>query len=550
MNFEKCVQFLKENFENIEIQKIEEEVNLYLIKKFETCENLNELNYEIDDNSLIELMEILSKFGNKKGNLSNFSTKRENKEKSFNEYLLNSFDNIKNEEDSSAEYGKFLNEEEQFCIDNQSILLKDNCYDSTTENNNEQNIEISHNINEKINYKNIKKIDNNNNSVIKENNYENMMDIMFSDSINMQKKDKSNNSEEEEKNQFIKNKENGNINKSLRKEAAEKKNTTILEILFSKSLLDNENIKQNIYAKKFYIINEDMFINIILILDRIILQLIVYYKEKKIEIEEQNSHFERFFNILYILLSNISFYSNEEKYRTIKLSNSKVKNYFLINSDIFNLVKLLFEILNFNTSYSNNLNKEDFQKLDVEIINPESCNLIWKFEKTFTDKDSILFEFVLSSIKIIMSIINKIASKKWITIEEGESINKMHMISKNENDRRLFLEQKKELEKISNRSTPINNKILQIHQKNKEEQQAINDIRKLHNERYKEHKVYGSNEKSDKNKNSWNKKIWESKENNKFSKDNLFLNEELDEKKKLKSKKKIKNFLKKLFKKN
>ncbi|CRG97649.1 conserved Plasmodium protein, unknown function [Plasmodium gallinaceum] len=568
MNFEKCVQFLKENFQNIEINKIEEEVNFYLIKKFETREDPNESNYEIDDNSLIELMEILSNLGNGKGDIANISEKRGNEEKIYNEYVLDNYDKIQNEKYSSCEYSNILNKGAQFNNDSQNDSLKDDSYDIIIENSNhEVNKEISNNEKEKNNHKtaetrnnnnsNINAVEinnNNNNVVLKGDNCENMTDIIFSDNINFQKKEDDNN-KEGEKIKFINIKEKDNIIEPLQNEVvennnSEKKNITFLEILFNKSLLENENIKKNIYAKNFYIVGEDMLINIILILDRIILQLIIYYKEKKLEMDEQNSHFQSFFKILYKLLSNIIFHSNEEKYRTIKLSNSQVKSSFLINADIFNLIKLLFEILNFNTNYSNNLNKEDYKKLDVEFVSSEYSNLIWKFEDTFNDKESILFEFVLSSIKIIMGMLNKNTVNKWNNIEKSESNNKTQMINKNENYSKLCTDQKKELEKLSNKTTPINSKLLQIHQKNKEGEQAINDIRKLHNERYKEHKVYENNENSDKYRNSSNKKIWASKEKDQYSKNNFFLNEETDEQKKLKSKKKIKQFFKKLFKKN
>ncbi|SOV22217.1 conserved Plasmodium protein, unknown function [Plasmodium sp. DRC-Itaito] len=354
-----------------------------------------------------------------------------------------------------------------------------------------------------------------------------------------------------------------------------KENPTFLEIQFRKSLLENENIKRNISAKNFYIIEEDMLINITIILDRIIEQLIIYYKKKHIDIEEQNVHFQNVFKVLYKLLSNISFHPNEEKFKTIKLRNIQVKNTFLINDEIYNLIKLLFDILNFNTDYNYSiLGQEYVNKINVDIINNSECTeFLWKFQKKFDDKDAILFEYVLSSVKIIMNSLNKDITYKYSnSMEKNETKNNNQLnVDKYNRTDNLIQDQKRSLENLSNiANLSLNNKINIINQKKKEEQQALSDIRKIHNERYKVHKIHGDDNNTNltdknKNKNIFNKKEYFNKKNGYFNKNNThstynnnksYDNEYYDsdnsnDRKNFKNgKKKIKHFFKNFFKKN
>ncbi|ETW37133.1 hypothetical protein PFTANZ_02141 [Plasmodium falciparum Tanzania (2000708)] len=349
-----------------------------------------------------------------------------------------------------------------------------------------------------------------------------------------------------------------------------KENPTFLEIQFKKSLLENENIKRNISAKNFYIIEEDMLINITIILDRIIEQLIIYYKEKDIDIDEQIVHFQNVFKVLYKLLSNISFHPNEEKYKTIKLRNIQVKNTFLINDDIYNLIKLLFDILNFNTDYSYiKLGQDYVNKINVDIINNSECTeFLWKFHKEFNDKDAILFEYVLSSVKIIMNSLNKDITYKYSnSIEKNETKKNYQLnIDKYNKTDNLIQDQKRSLENLSNiANLSLNNKINIINQKKKEQQQALSDIRKIHNERYKVHKTHGESNTNlmDKNKNK-NKNIYNKKNGhlNKNNTHNMYNNnksydneyddsDNSNDRKNFKNgKKKIKHFFKNFFKKN
>ncbi|EUD68946.1 hypothetical protein C922_00637 [Plasmodium inui San Antonio 1] len=358
--------------------------------------------------------------------------------------------------------------------------------------------------------------------------------------------------------------------------SADAPSTTLFEVLFRKSLLENDNIKRNISSKNFYIIGEDMLINITIILDRLISELISHYRVKKVVPSEQEQHFENFFNVLYKLLSNISYNSKEEKYKIIKFSNSQIKTSFLTNFEIFNLTKLLFEILNFNTSSYGvgiSLPSEDPnarpEQMGEDIIasSPYYVDMIWKFEDPFTDKESILFEFVLTSINIIMIMINKKVprirmSNEKIFPSDGKVKIEQRVSQESEISKKSFEDPKKYLEKLSNNISPINNKLLIIHQKNKQEQQALSDIRKLHNEKYAVHKNYANGTVSSSGKNSHGA----SSRNNtstvgrmcslngkkkNYSADNCYCTDnELGDKNSIKkSTKKIKHFFKNLFKK-
>ncbi|KJP85489.1 hypothetical protein AK88_04885 [Plasmodium fragile] len=294
-----------------------------------------------------------------------------------------------------------------------------------------------------------------------------------------------------------------NVNALETSNSADAPSATMFEVLFRKSLLENDNIKRNISSKNFYIIGEDMLVNITIILDRIISELINHYKIKKMNPSEQEQHFENFFKVLYKLLSNISYNSKEEKYKVIKFSNSQIKTCFLTNCEIFNLTKLLFEILNFNTnSYGVGIslphddpNARPEQMGEDIASSPYYVDMIWKFEDPFSDKQSILFEFVLTSVNIIMIMINKKVpnirmSKEKIFPPDGKTEKRISQES--EISKKYFEDPKKYLEKLSNNISPINNKLLIIHEKKKQEQQALSDIRKLHNEKYAIHKNYGN----------------------------------------------------------
>lgn len=186
----------------------------------------------------------------------------------------------------------------------------------------------------------------------------------------------------------------------------------------------------------------------------------------------------------------------KKKYKTIKLRNIQVKNTFLINDDIYNLIKLLFDILNFNTDYSYiKLGQDYVNKINVDIINNSECTeFLWKFHKEFNDKDAILFEYVLSSVKIIMNSLNKDITYKYSnSIEKNETKKNYQLnIDKYNKTDNLIQDQKRSLENLSNiANLSLNNKINIINQKKKEQQQALSDIRKIHNERYKVHKTHG-----------------------------------------------------------
>ncbi|KMZ84345.1 hypothetical protein PVBG_00125 [Plasmodium vivax Brazil I] len=293
------------------------------------------------------------------------------------------------------------------------------------------------------------------------------------------------------------------VNTLERSNSAEAPSATMFEVLFRKSLLENDNIKRNISSKNFYIIGEDMLVNITIILDRVISELIKHYRVKKMVPSEQEQHFEGFFKVLYKLLSNISYNSKEEKYKIIKFSNSQIKTSFLTNCEIFNLTKLLFEILNFNTrSYGGGIShlSEDSnvrpEQMGEDIASsPYYVDMIWKFEESFSDKESILFEFVLTSVNIIMNMINKKVprirtSNEKIFPSDGKT--EQRASQESEISKKYFEDPKKYLENLSNNISPINNKLLIIHEKNKQEQQALSDIRKLHNEKYAVHKNYAN----------------------------------------------------------
>ncbi|SCM24889.1 conserved Plasmodium protein, unknown function [Plasmodium chabaudi adami] len=340
-------------------------------------------------------------------------------------------------------------------------------------------------------------------------------------------------------------------------EQREDKCETLLELISKKSLLENDKIKKNITSKNFYIIDEDMLANIIMIFDKIILKLLQFYKKNNFDSDKQIEHFHNFFKILYKLLSNISYHPKDEKYKTIKMCNNQIKKTFLTSDDIFNLVKLLFEILNFNTNYFNS---------DTEIVNEQSQenatktdnnkdgnnkiidNEVWKFENEFSDVEAILFEFVLSSINIIMAMINKKIhssnneneiklSKKNDTdvkaVCNRDPINSS--ISNNNSNKILNNEAKNKLiEKHVNNIMPTNNKLLGIRQKDIEEKNALNDIRKLHNEKFN---AYRNNDAY--------------KDKNDKKKSSLFSNKHEHEKNSIKKGgKKIKSFFKNLFKKD
>ncbi|CAA9990866.1 conserved Plasmodium protein, unknown function [Plasmodium knowlesi strain H] len=354
---------------------------------------------------------------------------------------------------------------------------------------------------------------------------------------------------------------------------ADAPSATLFEVIFRKSLLENDNIKRNISSKNFYIIGEDMLVNITIILDRVISELINHYRIKKLAPSEQEQHFENYFKVVYKLLTNISYNSKEEKYKIIKFTNTQIRTSFLTNCEIFNLTKLLFEILNFNTSSSYGLaisfpSQESIARPEEmgKDIASSSCyvDIVWKFEEPFSDKESILFEFVLTCVNIIMVMINKKVpsirmSNEKIFASDGKT--EQRLSQESEISKKYFEDPKKYLEKLSNNISPINNKLLIIHEKNKQEQQALSDIRKLHNEKYAVHKNYGkgsfaggknSHGISNRNNTSAAGKICnvnEKKNNN--SADNRYCNnKELGDKNSLqKGTKKIKHFFKNLFKK-
>ncbi|VWU48906.1 conserved protein, unknown function [Hepatocystis sp. ex Piliocolobus tephrosceles] len=382
-------------------------------------------------------------------------------------------------------------------------------------------------------------------------------------------------------------------------EMAEKRNVISLENLFDKSLLNNEDIQKNISSKNFYIIGEDILINITLIIDKLILELIDYYNKNKIIKHDEVIHFQSFWKILCKLLSNIYYYPHEKKYKIIKFSNNVIKDTFLINVKIFNLLKLLFEILNFNTEYGTNNEINGYTNNLTSSINDSKNNFhhttnninidnnyekqIWKFENVLTDKESILFEFVLSSVHIVMNIINENKKKNLKKNNKMKNINNnisphhspvnspTETYHKNNyiHTNRYTIEQKKQLEYMINNTMPFNKKIPVIYEKDKKEKEALNDIRKLHYEKYHTNKKYAvpqnntNHNKNEKhrffsniyNRNRSNKKtetinIDKDNKKNNFFKNNSFYNEqELNNKNKFKKgKKKIKNFFKKLFK--
>ncbi|GAW83463.1 hypothetical protein, conserved [Plasmodium gonderi] len=351
-------------------------------------------------------------------------------------------------------------------------------------------------------------------------------------------------------------------NSTEKANATEKQTSTMFEVLFRKSLLENDNIKRNISSKNFYIIGEDMLVNITIILDRIISELINHYRNKQFDATDQEEHFENFFKVLYKLLSNISYNSKEEKYKIIKFSNHQIKTSFSTNYEIFNLIKLLFEILNFNTSYCDSkviMEYEGTNSIPNEIIE----NMVWKFENIFSDKESILFEFVLSCVNIIMNMTNKKVPRIRMSNEKMVSSDyktEQQTIPENEISKKYFEDPKKCLEKLSNNISPINNKILVIHEKNKQEKQALSDIRKLHNEKYAVHKNYANgnlqseklpNSTSNRKNNAYGKSYDLSAKNKGHSTGSPFANDnELGEKNSLKKgTKRIKHFFKNLFKK-
>ncbi|CXJ17207.1 conserved Plasmodium protein, unknown function [Plasmodium berghei] len=336
---------------------------------------------------------------------------------------------------------------------------------------------------------------------------------------------------------------------------------TLLELISKKSLLENDKIKKNISSKNFYIIDEDVLVNITMIFDKIILKLIYFYKKNNFDNDKQIEHFHNFFKVLYKLLSNISYHPKDTKYKTIKMCNNQIKRTFLTNDDIFNLVKLLFEILNFNTNCFNSdteivneQNKDSMIKTDKnsednsnKIIN----NGMWKFENEFSDLESILFEFVLSSINIIMGMINKkihssnnesefMSNKKNDTdVKEGCSGDPIKSCISDHNSNKILNNEAKNklIEKHVNNIMPTNNKLLVIRQKDIEEKNALNDIRKLHNEKFN---AYRNNDgyNNDKNKNKKDE-----------TKSTLFSNKSENNSLK-KGGKKIKRFFKNLFKKD
>ncbi|CAD2104452.1 conserved Plasmodium protein, unknown function [Plasmodium vinckei brucechwatti] len=346
----------------------------------------------------------------------------------------------------------------------------------------------------------------------------------------------------------------------MRNEQTGEKCETLLELISKKSLLENDKIKKNISSKNFYIIDEDMLGNIIMIFDKIILKLIYFYKKNNFDSDKQIEHFHNFFKVLYKLLSNISYYPKDEKYKIIKMCNNQIKKTFLTSDDIFNLVKLLFEILSFNTNYFNNdteivneQNKENAIKTDnnnnKDSSNKNIDNEVWKFENEFSDVESILFEFVLSSINIIMGMINKkihssnneneIKSNKKNDSDIKGAYNrdpiKKNSISNHNSNKILNNEAKNKLiEKHVNNIMSTNSKLLGIRQKDIEEKNALNDIRKLHNEKFN---AYRNNDGY--------------KDKNEKKKSSLFSNKYEHEKNSIKKGgKKIKSFFKNLFKKD
>ncbi|CAD2113567.1 hypothetical protein YYG_00264 [Plasmodium vinckei petteri] len=334
----------------------------------------------------------------------------------------------------------------------------------------------------------------------------------------------------------------------VRNEQTGEKCETLLELISKKSLLENDKIKKNISSKNFYIIDEDMLANIIMIFDKIILKLIYFYKKNNFDSDKQIEHFHNFFKVLYKLLSNISYYPKDEKYKIIKMCNNQIKKTFLTSDDIFNLVKLLFEILNFNTNYFNNdteivneQNQENAIKTDnnnKDSSNKNIDNEVWKFENEFSDVESILFEFVLSSINIIMGMINKKihSSNNENEIKAAYNRDPIKSSISNHNSNKILNNEAKNklIEKHVNNIMSTNNKLLGIRQKDIEEKNALNDIRKLHNEKFN---AYRNNDGY--------------KDKNEKKKSSLFSNKYEHEKNSIKKGgKKIKSFFKNLFKKD
>ncbi|KEG04182.1 conserved Plasmodium protein, unknown function [Plasmodium vinckei vinckei] len=354
-------------------------------------------------------------------------------------------------------------------------------------------------------------------------------------------------------------------------EEAGEKCETLLELISKKSLLENDKIKKNISSKNFYIIDEDMLANIIIIFDKIISKLIYFYKKNNFDSDKQIEHFHNFFKVLYKLLSNISYYPKDEKYKIIKMCNNQIKKTFLTSDDIFNLVKLLFEILNFNTNYFNSDteignkknqenpiktdnnkdssdNNKDSSNNNKDGSNNNIDNEIWKFENEFSDVESILFEFVLSTINIIMGMINKkihssnneneIKSNKKsdADIKGGYNRDPIKSSISNHNSNKILNNEAKNklIEKHVNNIMSTNHKLLGIRQKDIAEKNALNDIRKLHNEKFNAYRNNdGYKDKNDKKKSS------------------LFSNKYDHEKNSIKKGgKKIKSFFKNLFKKD
>ncbi|ANQ09550.1 Uncharacterized protein PCOAH_00039860 [Plasmodium coatneyi] len=533
MKFEECIQLLREKFPHVDPKRIEDETKLYLIKKAETCHQQEERNCQIDDNSVEELIRIFyAECGDKKEEHNSSKHSAVSSESRVHVGLKkdqpidtahgrphpsNAKLAEKDPTRSNQAHDPGIRNVDKFNRRGKDQFLRGTSEGSSNElkktgTGGKKGAKKASGVDTTNGQQDGKEKNNKNGAANKVKNGEESCKAKGASNSQTSDAEKR---EDSLTNETQKEKIAGMCASPVGKDISEKVNTletpnsantpsaTLFEVLFRKSLLENDNIKRNISSKNFYIIGEDILVNITIILDRVISELINHYRVKKMVPSEQEQHFENFFKVLYKLLSNISYNSKEEKYKIIKFSNSQIKTSFLTNCEIFNLTKLLFEILNFNTSSnrvgvslpSEESNERPEQMGEDIASSPYYVDMIWKFENPFSDKESILFEFVLTSVNIIMTMINKKVpsirmSQEKIFPLDGKT--EQRLSQQSEISKKYFEDPKKYLEKLSNNISPINNKLLIINEKNKQEQQALSDIRKLHNEKYAVHKNYAN----------------------------------------------------------
>lgn len=511
MKFKDCVQYLKENFEDISTDHIEEEVNQFLHKKNERKCKPEEVEAEINDNEFIELLQVLA-------NWRDQEVGKKNEELKINQESDMLYTGSREE----------LIESHMTSDDKGRIDISDSEVVMKLENPSEEVIEIVHETGRGMYNTGESEEEQENVQIEIISNIEQGEGRGIEEMYCTKELRKEGNIETERRIKINAEKEMGKQKESNKKQKSKKRNLQISvkrfsEALFKQSLLSHEDMQDLCQKKNFFLIDQIIVKDLSYVLEKVIVQLFEYYRENTMATDQQLAHFQNFFRIVYTLINNIFVHPNDEKYRTIRFSNTQVRKYFAMNNKILNLLESLFALLNFNINYkmspsSECVTEEQEHLMNIKDKQRESNknmknSLMWKYEQFMGTKENMLFDLVLEMLRAITNTIPQDKVKR-----NGEV------------PRRIVMVESKRGGPISNRpgagtaaragtitalpSTRNTRSNRNIEAFNKEEKgrKEIIEIRKLYDERYKMEKNLNNNINNN-NKGDNNKRPAKPKEN-------------------------------------